>query len=46
MVTFADKPEEISDFTQSIEDIQGKLVYTVPKGRRHCSTRFILASAK
>jgi Ca-activated chloride channel family protein len=33
MVTFADKPEEISDFTQSIEDIQGKLVYTVPKGR-------------
>jgi len=33
MVTFADKPEEISDFTQSIEDIQGKLVYTIPKGR-------------
>jgi Ca-activated chloride channel family protein len=33
MITFADKPEEISDFTQSIEDIQGKLVYTVPKGR-------------
>jgi Ca-activated chloride channel homolog len=33
MIAFADKPEEISDFTQSIEDIQGKLVYTVPKGR-------------
>src|SRR5271169_1490037 len=33
MITFADKPEEVSDFTQSIEDIQGKLVYTVPKGR-------------
>jgi Ca-activated chloride channel homolog len=33
MVTFADKPEEISDFTQSVEDIQGKLVYTIPKGR-------------
>ena len=33
MITFADKPEEISDFTNSIEDIQGKLVYTVPKGR-------------
>jgi Ca-activated chloride channel family protein len=33
MVTFADKPEEVSDFTSSIEDIQGKLVYTVPKGR-------------
>ena len=33
MVTFADKPEEISDFTTSVDDIQGKLVYTVPKGR-------------
>jgi Ca-activated chloride channel family protein len=33
MVTFADKPEEVSDFTNSVEDIQGKLVYTVPKGR-------------
>src|SRR5579859_6025456 len=33
MITFADKPEEISDFTSSVEDIQGKLVYTVPKGR-------------
>ena len=33
MIAFADKPEEISDFTQSIDDIQGKLVYTVPKGR-------------
>ncbi len=33
MITFADKPEEVSDFTSSIEDIQGKLVYTVPKGR-------------
>jgi Ca-activated chloride channel family protein len=33
MITFADQPEEISDFTQSVEDIQGKLVYTVPKGR-------------
>ncbi len=33
MITFSDQPEEISDFTQSVEDIQGKLVYTVPKGR-------------
>lgn len=33
MITFADKPEEVSDFTNSVEDIQGKLVYTVPKGR-------------
>jgi Ca-activated chloride channel family protein len=33
MITFADRPEEISDFTESVEDIQGKLVYTIPKGR-------------
>lgn len=33
MIAFADKPEQISDFTQSVEDIQGKLVFTVPKGR-------------
>src|SRR2546425_3799012 len=33
LVAFADKPEEISDFTQSVEDLQGKLIYTVPKGR-------------
>src|SRR5258708_1000251 len=33
MITFADKPEEISDFTSSVEDIQGRLIYTVPKGR-------------
>jgi Ca-activated chloride channel homolog len=33
MITFADQPQEVSDFTQSPEDIQGKLVFTVPKGR-------------
>jgi len=33
MITFADKPQEVSDFTQSVEEIQGKLVYTIPKGR-------------
>jgi Ca-activated chloride channel family protein len=33
LIAFADKPEEISDFTQSIDDLQGKLIYTVPKGR-------------
>jgi len=33
MVTFSDTPHEVSDFTSSVEDIQGKLVYTVPKGR-------------
>lgn len=33
MVTFADKPELLSDFTKSVEDIQSKLIYTVPKGK-------------
>lgn len=33
MVAFADKPQEVSDFTSSVEDIQSKLAYTVPKGR-------------
>src|SRR5208283_1202488 len=33
MITFADKPEEIADFTSSVDDIQGRLVYTVPRGR-------------
>ena len=33
VIAFSDKPEQISDFTQSVEDIQGKLVFTVPKGR-------------
>src|SRR5215475_9421380 len=33
MIAFSDKPHEISDFTQSVEDVEGKLLFTVPKGR-------------
>ena len=33
MIAFDDKPEEISDFTSSVEDIQSKLVFAVPRGR-------------
>jgi len=33
MIAFNDRPELISDFTRSIEDIQGRLIYTVPRGR-------------
>src|SRR5512146_2250384 len=33
LVAFADRPEILSGFTTSIEDIQGRLIYTVPKGR-------------
>ena len=33
LITFSDKPELLVDYTSSVEDIQGKLVYAVPKGR-------------
>ena len=33
MIAFNDRPELVSDFTTSIEDIQGKLVYTLARGR-------------
>jgi Ca-activated chloride channel family protein len=33
MITFSDSPEEITDFTNSVDDIQGRLVYAVPKKR-------------
>ncbi len=33
MVAFNDRPDLISDFTTSIEQIQAQLVYTIPKGR-------------
>ncbi len=33
MITFSDRPEQVSDFTSSVDDIEQKLVYTIPKGR-------------
>jgi Ca-activated chloride channel homolog len=33
MIAFSDKPEEIADFNTPVEDIQGRMLYTVPKGR-------------
>ena len=33
LIAFNDRPELVSDFTNSIEDIQGRLVYPVAKGR-------------
>jgi Ca-activated chloride channel family protein len=33
LITFSEKPEVLADFTTSVEDIQSKLVYAVPKGR-------------
>src|SRR5271157_2365031 len=33
LITFSEKPELLVDYTSSVEDIQDKLVYAVPKGR-------------
>ena len=33
MIAFSDEPQQLSDFTNSVEDIQGRLLYTVPKDR-------------
>ncbi|HZW95348.1 MAG TPA: VWA domain-containing protein [Candidatus Eremiobacteraceae bacterium] len=33
MITFSDEPEVVSDFTSSVDEIQGKLVFMVPRRR-------------
>jgi len=33
MITFSDEPEMVADFTSSVDDIQSKLIYTVPQKR-------------
>ena len=33
LITFSDRPEVLTDFTQSIEEIQGRLIYSIHKGR-------------
>ena len=33
MITFSDEPEMVNDFTSSVDDIQGKLIFTVPQKR-------------
>jgi Ca-activated chloride channel family protein len=33
MITFSDEPDLVSDFTNSVDEIQGKLVFTVPRRR-------------
>jgi len=33
LITFSEKPEVLADFTTSVEDIQSKLIYAMPKGR-------------
>ena len=31
MITFSDAPEVVNDFTSSVDEIQGKLIYAVPR---------------
>jgi Ca-activated chloride channel homolog len=33
MISFSDEPEEVSDFTSSVDEIQNKLVFAVPRKR-------------
>jgi Ca-activated chloride channel homolog len=33
MITFSDEPEQVSDFTNSVDEIQNKLVFAVPRHR-------------
>ncbi len=33
MITFSDEPEAVSDFTNSVDEIQNKLVFAVPRRR-------------
>jgi Ca-activated chloride channel family protein len=33
MITFSDEPEEVSDFTSSVDEIQSKLLYAIPRHR-------------
>jgi Ca-activated chloride channel homolog len=33
MIAFSDRPQELGNFTSSVEDIEGRLLYTAPKGR-------------
>jgi Ca-activated chloride channel family protein len=33
MITFSDEPESVSDFTNSVDEIQNKLIFAIPKHR-------------
>jgi Ca-activated chloride channel family protein len=33
MITFSDEPEDVTDFTNSVDEIQNKLVFAIPKHR-------------
>jgi Ca-activated chloride channel family protein len=46
LIAFNDKPTLVSDFTNSVEQVQGQLVYTAPKGRTALLDAIYLGVAK
>jgi Ca-activated chloride channel homolog len=46
LIAFNDKPTLIADFTDSVERVQGQLVYAVPKGRTALLDAIYLGMAK
>ncbi len=46
VIAFNDKPRLISDFTNSVDQVQGQLVYAVPKGRTALLDAIYLGIAK
>jgi Ca-activated chloride channel family protein len=46
LITFADKPRDASDFAQSVDELQGKLIFTVPKGRTALLDAIYLGTSK
>ncbi len=46
LISFSDKPTLISDFTNSVEAVQGRLMYMVPKGRTALLDAIYLGIAK
>ncbi len=43
LITFADQPTLLQDFTPNVEDIQSQLVFTSPKGRTSLMDAIVLA---
>jgi Ca-activated chloride channel family protein len=46
LIAFNDKPVLLSDFTESIEQVQGQLLYAIPKGRTALLDAIYLGIAK
>jgi Ca-activated chloride channel homolog len=43
LITFADQPTLVQDFTQNVDDIQSHLLFTTPKGRTSLLDAIVLA---